>query len=306
MPPRRQTAARTPPAAVPAAILGHRPEAAEIAAAKLLLQPWEFVTAPKFYGLEHVPRARPFLLVGNHTLMGVLDAPLLVLGLHERCGIFVRALGDHLHFQIPIWRDLLMRFGTVEGTRDNCRALMRAGESVLVFPGGGREVFKHKGEQYRLIWKNRLGFVRLAIEHGYPIVPFAAVGAEECYDIVVDSDELWASPIGRIIQRLVPRSQLPRADEIPPLVRGIGPLPRPQRFYFRFGRPIGTTRLRGRAEDDAACLALRNRVQHAVERGIAFLLRARARDPNRELPARVLGSLQRLGGPASGARRRAR
>nr|HMS80226.1 hypothetical protein [Burkholderiaceae bacterium] len=36
---------------------------------------------------------------------------------------------------------------------------MRAGESVLVFPGGGREVFKHKGERYHLIWKNRPGYL---------------------------------------------------------------------------------------------------------------------------------------------------
>src|SRR5512147_2315704 len=123
------------------ATVGHRPTAAEIAAAKLLLEPWQLLTAPKFYGVEHVPVDRPFLLVGNHTLMGVLDAPLMVLGLHQRCGVLVRSLGDHLHFRIPLWGDLLTRFGTVDGTRENCERLMRAGEPVLVFPGGGREVF---------------------------------------------------------------------------------------------------------------------------------------------------------------------
>jgi 1-acyl-sn-glycerol-3-phosphate acyltransferase len=55
---------------------------------------------------------------------------------------------------------------------------MRRGELVTVFPGGGREVNKRKNEQYKLVWKNRLGFARLAIQHGYPIVPFASVGAE--------------------------------------------------------------------------------------------------------------------------------
>jgi hypothetical protein len=35
---------------------------------------------------------------------------------------------------------------------------------VLVYPGGGREVAKRKGEKYQLLWKERVGFARLAIE----------------------------------------------------------------------------------------------------------------------------------------------
>jgi 1-acyl-sn-glycerol-3-phosphate acyltransferase len=275
-------------------MIGHRPTAAEIAAAKLLLEPWQWLTAPRFYDVEHVPRRRPFLLVGNHTLMGVLDVPLMVLGLYERRGVFVRSLGDHLHFQVPVWRDLLTRFGVIDGTRENCEALMRAGEPILVFPGGGREVFKHKGEQYHLIWKNRVGFAALAIKFGYPIVPFAAVGAEECYDIVIDSDEMRRSAIGPLLERLVPRP-----DEIPPLVRGIGPLPRPQRFFFSFGTPIETARYAGQHDDQGACLHLRTRVQRVIERRIAFLLRERDGNPR--------GSrLSRGGRSVRGSGRRAR
>jgi 1-acyl-sn-glycerol-3-phosphate acyltransferase len=267
-----------------------RPTARDLAAARVLLEPWAVLTAPRFLGLERVPRDRPFLLAGNHTLMGVLDAPLLVLGLHARRGVLVRALGDHLHFRIPLWRDLLARFGVVDGTRRSCRALMRAGESILVYPGGGREVFKRRGERYRLLWGDRLGFVRLAIEHGYPIVPVASVGAEECYDIVADGDDLLATALGRRIAALSPRPDL-----LPPLVRGLGfsLLPRPQRFYFRFGRPIETVRLAGRQHDDAACRAVRERVRRAVERGIRLLRAERRRDPERELPRRVLAGLRR-------------
>jgi 1-acyl-sn-glycerol-3-phosphate acyltransferase len=269
------------------ATVGRRPSETELAAARLLLEPWHFLTAPRISGLEHLPPDRPILVVANHTLMGVLDVPLLVFGLYEQRGIFLRSLGDHLHFRIPLWRDLLTHFGTVDGTRENCRALMRAGESILVFPGGGREVFKHKGEKYRLIWKERAGFVRLAVEHGYAIVPLSAVGAEECYDIVVDSDELRATPLGPLLDRIAPR-----ADEIPPLVRGIGPLPRPERFYFHFGRPIDTRPYAGRQRDAALCMALRERVRRAVERGIRRLLAERARDPQRALRARLVRQLR--------------
>jgi len=267
-------------------VTGHRPTAIEMAAARVLLEPWRLLTSPVFYGVERVPTDRPFLLVGNHTLMGVLDVPLMLLGLHERSGVIVRPLGDHVHFQVPLWRDLLVRFGTVEGTRENCAALMRAGESILVFPGGAREVFKHKGEQYHLIWKGRTGFAALAIRHGYPIVPFAAVGAEECYDILVDSDEMRHSPLGPVLEWLTPR-----ADELPPVVAGIGPLPRPQRFYFRFEAPIETRRWAGRAHNQTACLELRAAVARAIERGIKLLQRARRRDPEATLAARLMHQL---------------
>ena len=270
-----------------------RPTEAELIAARVLLTPWQWVTAPRFYGLERVPRDRPVLFVGNHTMMGVLDPPLLVMALHDQCGVFVRPLGDHLHFRIPLWRDLLARFGTVDGTRENCRALMRAGESILVFPGGGREVFKRRGERYQLIWKQRMGFARLAIEHGYTIVPFAAVGADDCFDIIVDGDDLLRTPLGRLIQEVSPEP-----DAIPPLVRGLGPtpLPRPERFYFWFGKPIETRRLRGREQDDAVCFAVRERVRRAVQMGMATLLAARSQDPDRDLQTRLVHRLQALAG----------
>jgi len=274
--------------------IGHRPTSFDIAAARLLLEPWRLLTAPCFYGVDRVPRDRPCLFVGNHTLMGVLDVPLMLLGLYARTGIVVRPLGDHVHFRVPLWRDLLGRFGTVDGTRDNCEALMRAGESILVFPGGAREVFKHKHERYRLIWKNRLGFARLAIAHGYPIVPFAAVGAEDCYDVVFDSDDLRRTPLGPLVEWLVPRP-----DELPPLVNGIGLLPRPRRFYFRFERPIETA---GRDGGPEACLEVRAEVARAIEHGIAALRRSERRDPAGALAVRLAHELARGRRSTSGSR----
>ena len=270
--------------------VGHRPTPPEIETARLLLAPWRWLTAPRFEGLDHVPADRPFLLAGNHTLMGVLDAPLMVLGLYERRGIYVRALGDHLHFRVPGWRDLLERFGVVEGTPESVHALMADREPILVFPGGAREVFKRKGEQYRLLWGNRTGFARLAIAHGYPIVPFAAVGAEDAFDILLDADELLASPLGPLIRQLAPR-----ADTVVPVVRGLGPtmLPRPERFYFRFSEPVETTPFTDRADDPAACLEVREQVRLAIEAGIETLLLERERDPDRALLPRMIDGLGR-------------
>jgi hypothetical protein len=269
-----------------------RPRRREIELAQTALAPWRWITSPEFHHIERVPRDRPVLLVGNHTLMGLLDIPLMVLEIWERRGVFVRSLGDHVHFKIPGWRDLLLQFGTVEGSRENCSALMRERETVLVFPGGAREVFKRKGESYRLLWGQRTGFARMAIEHGYSILPFAALGADDCFDVVLDAGDLLSTRLGGLLQRV-----FPRIDELPPVVRGIGPLPvpRPQKFYFFFDREVDTAPWRGRHDDPRACFEVREETRRAIERGIAFLKRVRSRDPQASLLARAVADLRRLG-----------
>jgi len=259
------------------------PESMRRAAAALA--PMRWWTSPRFEGLEKIPHEGRVLLVGNHTVFGVVDVPLMVHGIHEATGRWVRGLGDHAHFRIPVWRDLLERFGTVPGTRAHCAALMRADEAVLVFPGGGREVMKRKGEAYRLLWKERIGFARLAIEHRCPIVPFAAVGAEDAYDILIDGDHPLRAA-GRAIAKRVDG----RADMVFPIARGFGPtpLPKPERFYFAFGEPIRTTGYARRKDPSAAAAALRDEVRTAVEALIAQQLAVQAADPKRQLSGRLL------------------
>jgi 1-acyl-sn-glycerol-3-phosphate acyltransferase len=242
------------------------------------------VIQPKLYNVENVPADRGFLLVGNHTLLGLQDVPTLVRELERLRGARLRALADHAHFAIPGWRDLLTRLGAVRGTRETCAELMKAGEPVLVFPGGAREVFKRRGQRYQLLWGERLGFARLAIEHGYPVIPFAAVGGDDTYDVILDSDSRIATPVRALATRLTGRSDVGAI-----VVRGLGPtlVPRPERFYFHFGTPIETTCWSGCHEDRDAQRALRDLVLTDIEEGINFLLTERAHDPYRSLRPRL-------------------
>ncbi len=244
------------------------------------MEPWFRLCRPLFFGWENIPADRPLLFVGNHTLYGVIDAPILFLELLQQKNIFLRSLGDRFHFHVPIWRDLLQRYGVVEGSRENCGRLMKQGESILVFPGGGREVAKKKGEKYKLVWKKRMGFARMAIEHHCTIVPFSAVGVEDMFDVLLDSDAVMASPLGSLLRKFNIRT-----DVILPLSVGTGPmkLPRLERFYFQFAPPISTADYAGDFENKEACWQLRERTREAIEDGLQQLIEFQHNDPERWL-----------------------
>ncbi|MCG8317274.1 MAG: acyltransferase family protein [Pseudomonadales bacterium] len=255
--------------------------------------PLRFYFSPKFYGLEKLDPTKPVLLVGNHTIFGVIDIPLLIAEVYKKQGILIRGLADHAHYDIPGWRNLLDMSGGVEGTPENCRELMARGEHVLVFPGGAREVSKRKGEEYQLTWKKRTGFCKLAIENGYNIVPFACVGPDDMYDIVLDADDILSTPAYGLFKRLgwLKKDGLLRGgDVIMPLVRGVGltNIPRPEKFYFAIGDVIDTSGYAGLSDDKAKLLELRNKVAMGIEDLISDLMLIRGQNDDSGLVRRLL------------------
>lgn len=247
------------------------------------------ITKPVLVDVENVPSAGPFMLVGNHQLLGMQDLPTLVRELEVRRGVRVRGMADHFHFAIPGWRELLVRSGAVPGTRENCAALLAAGEAVLVFPGGAREVYKRRGQRYELLWGERTGFARMAIAAACPIVPFAAVGAEDRFDVLLDMDARVAAPARALVRKVAGREDVGTV-----LIKGAGPLglPRTDRLYFRFGAPIATTPWAGRADDAGARDECRDLVRAEVEAGIAALRALRDTDGRRALLPRLADAVR--------------
>lgn len=268
-----------------------------IRAANLALEPWRAWTSPVFHGLENVPPEGPALLVGNHTVYGVIDAPLIFFEIHRRYGVWVRSLADHAHWKVPVWRTIMNVGGSVDGTRDNCRALLRDGRHVVVFPGGAREATRDRDDRYRLQWDGRLGFARMAVEAGCPIVPFGTVGVEEMFSPVLDAGSPLLAP-ARAAARALFGEHGRRDDVMMPLSRGMGPtpIPRPQRLYFAFGDPIDTTPWAGRADDEQSLTEVRDLTRKSVEELMARLRDEQATDPSRT----PLGRLSRAAGKAAG------
>ena len=56
-----------------------------------------------------------------------------------------------------------------------------------------REAYKGKGEEYRIFWSDRSEFVRMAARYGATIIPFAGVGCEDSFSMLLDPQQARAS-----------------------------------------------------------------------------------------------------------------
>lgn len=219
-----------------------------------------------FHGLENVDEKQPALYVGNHTLMGH-DVPPLVLGLYFQKNIYLRGVADRVHFRVPIWKNLVQQFGGFEGTRSAIHQLMTHRKHILIYPGGGREVMKNKGEAYQLIWKNRFGFIELALEHGYDIIPFAAVGGEEMLDLKYDSNDFRKSLLGKGLTRVGLMKYMRNGEGFVPFATGFLGLPfvpRRQALDYIFCPRIETKHIAKDQFEDVK-VELRQQVADAIE-----------------------------------------
>ncbi len=133
-------------------------------------------------GLDRIPSSGPVLLVGNHS-GGTMIADTFV---------FAQAFYDHfgpdrrfyqlahdLVFKTPGLRALVQRYGTVPASPENMARALDDDAALLVYPGGDEDSFRPSWETGDVSFAGRTGFVKLALEHGVPIVPIVALGGQE-------------------------------------------------------------------------------------------------------------------------------
>lgn len=250
-----------------------------------IAKPFRTWFSPRLYGFEKLDKDRPALYVSNHTILGLTDGLFLGLEMYLELDVMLRPLVDHLHWEIPFWRQLIRNIGMVPGTRESCGALMQSGEHILVFPGGRREVCKQRGEAYQLIWRNRMGFAHMAAAHGYDIIPVAAIGGEEMYDILLDAGDVMRSPLGAWLHNSgFADRYLHGGENLPPIVKGIGRtvIPKPQRHYIMVGDRIPTAQLQGETDNMDAIRDLRTQVEDSFTHMFEDLKAYRENDRDEE------------------------
>lgn len=230
---------------------------------------------PTVMGVENIPD-KPCLFIGNHSLFaldGMVIQPLML----KEYGRFLRPMGDKFLFTNQGIGNFLLKRGATMGHPEVCSALMESGQDILVFPGGAHEAVKPASEMYVLQWKERYGFVKLAAQHGYTIMPFALVGPDEFYGHLVEGHELPDTALGQLLRGAGLLDDNTRSDMIPPIpVGALGSLfPKPQACYLGFGQPIDLAPYRQRKLSKAQQKRIRGEVAEQIEEQLAELLLVR-------------------------------
>ena len=133
-------------------------------------------------GLQNIPREGPVLLVGNHS-GGTLIADTFVFShaFYEHFGPhrLFHQLAHDLVFSTPGARAMVSRYGTVPASPENMKRALDREAALLVYPGGDHETYRPTWESSKIDLAGRKGFVKLALEHGTPVVPVVAIGGQE-------------------------------------------------------------------------------------------------------------------------------
>ena len=209
-------------------------------------------------GIENIPPGR-VLLISNHAGQIALDAAMIACAclLEAEPPRVIRGMGEYWLPTVPWVNELMVRTGSVVGTRKNAVDLLRNDEAVIAFPEGVRGMNKLIWERYQLQEFGH-GFMRLALETDTPIVPIAVVGSEEQ---------------AMAIANVMPLARLLRMPAFPvtltwPWLGLLGALPLPVKYRIYFGEPM---RFEGNPSDEDEVIG--EKVE-AVKARIATMLAA--------------------------------
>jgi 1-acyl-sn-glycerol-3-phosphate acyltransferase len=209
-------------------------------------------------GIERVPEGRVLLIANHAGNTFAWDGAMLAASMFFEAEPprIVRGMAEFFLPTIPFFNVAMQRMGSVVGRPENCVRLLEQGEAIMVFPEGERGFVKTYRQRYEL-QRFGLGFLRLALETGTPIVPIGIVGAEEQSPGLANL---------RSLGRLVGSPAFPITLTFP-FLGPAGFIPLPVKFHIHFGNPL---RFEGDPnEDDAAIQERVDVVKDEIRRLIA-------------------------------------
>ncbi|MEM6456905.1 MAG: lysophospholipid acyltransferase family protein, partial [Acidobacteriota bacterium] len=217
-------------------------------------------------GLEHVPRDGRGVLTGVHRGFQPWDGVMMLRLCAERLMRHPRFLVHPSLVKMPWLAPYMRKLGGIIACRENAARVLEADDLLAIFPEGISGAFRPYRDAYRLTRFGRDEYLKMALRHRAPIVPFVTVGSAEIFPIVAKVQWRWWT-------RTMEWPCLPIAPPFPLL-----PVPLPSKWHTVFLPPIHVERRYGPdAADDAALVrALSRRIQMRMQAALDDL---RARRP---------------------------
>jgi 1-acyl-sn-glycerol-3-phosphate acyltransferase len=173
-------------------------------------------------GIEHIPRQGRAVLAGVHRGFmpwdGVMALDLIV----KNTGRYPRFLIHPGLVKFPFLANFMTKLGGIIACQENAAHVLERDELLGVFPEGIRGAFVRYSKAYQIHDFHRDAFVKIALRHRAPIIPFVTVGSAEIFPI-----------LGKLKSRMWSRySEWPAFPITPtfPLI----PLPLPSKWHTLF------------------------------------------------------------------------
>ncbi|KAJ3230006.1 diacylglycerol O-acyltransferase 1 [Chytriomyces hyalinus] len=103
-------------------------------------------------------------------------------------GLNIRLLTLEVNFNVPLWRDLLLFLNVASADRKSIDHVLKGkpGNGVMLVLGGAAESMETFPGTNKLILKSRLGFIKIALQHGATLVPTFGFGENDIWDQVAN------------------------------------------------------------------------------------------------------------------------
>jgi 1-acyl-sn-glycerol-3-phosphate acyltransferase len=143
------------------------------------------------FGVDNVPSSGSAMLVGNHSGGLPVDGGMVIASLFFDADPprHVSGMVEYFAQNWPFVSEWFSRVGQLPGLPEHAVRLLRDGRLLMVFPEGARGTGKLYKDRYRLM-QFGTGFMRIALQTGAPIVPFAFIGGEEALPTVYHAKTL--------------------------------------------------------------------------------------------------------------------
>ncbi|CAG5117786.1 unnamed protein product [Candidula unifasciata] len=130
-------------------------------------------------GIDNIPTTGPALIIYYHGVIPV-DFYYVVTAVLLEKGRHVHMVGDKFLFHIPGFQTLMEVCRVAPGTISSCIDVLKNGNLLGISPGGVREAL-FSNENYTLMWNNRVGFAKVAMQANVPIIPMFTVNIREAF-----------------------------------------------------------------------------------------------------------------------------
>ncbi|KAG8234843.1 hypothetical protein J437_LFUL014692 [Ladona fulva] len=140
-------------------------------------------------GMENIPDEGSALIIYYHGAIPI-DLYYFVARVILFKNRLIHTVADRFLFKIPGWSIILEAFKVIPGTVSTCSSVLKDNNLLAIAPGGVYEA-QFGNSYYKLMWKKRLGFAKVALDAKCPIIPIFTQNLREAFCSVSWGYRFW-------------------------------------------------------------------------------------------------------------------